>query len=214
MNPDLPGLRKEYARGGLHKEDAAPDPIAQFERWFAAAQQSAAAEPNAMTLATAASDGQPSARTVLLKDVDARGFVFYTNYRSRKGRELDANARAALVFWWPPLERQVRIEGAVERVETETSEAYFRSRPRGSQLGTWASPQSEVVGARAELEERLAEAEARYRGQHVPRPPHWGGYRVVPETVEFWQGRPGRLHDRLRYLRTADGSWTMERLAP
>lgn len=215
---DLAALRREYVQGGLSEADAAADPFAQFAAWFADAQAADGIEdPNAMTLATADAGARPSARVVLLKGFDARGFVFYTNGRSRKGRELADNARAALVFWWPPLERQVRIEGRVERLSEEESDAYFRRRPRGSRLGAHASPQSEVIDGRARLEERLEEVAARFEGRDVPRPAHWGGYRVVPAAVEFWQGRASRLHDRLRYRRAGEEDaedWTLERLAP
>jgi pyridoxamine 5'-phosphate oxidase len=210
----LSDLRKEYMLHGLSEADLAPDPFAQFQAWFDTALAAGLPEPNAMTLATATPDGRPSARMVLIKGVDPRGFVFYTNYESRKGRELEANPWAALVFYWPELERQIRIEGRVERVAAEESDAYFASRPLGSRLGAWASPQSQVIPGRDVLEARLRDLEARFASGDVPRPPHWGGYRVVPEAVEFWQGRPSRLHDRLRYTRQADGRWAIERLAP
>jgi pyridoxamine 5'-phosphate oxidase len=185
----------------------------QFGRWFADAETADLIEPTAMTLATADAGGRPSARMVLLKGFDQRGFVFYTNYGSRKADELAGNPSAALVFWWPPLQRQVRVEGIVERVTREESEAYFRTRPLGSRLGAWASAQSQVIAGRAELERRLEELEARYGDGEVPLPPFWGGYRVHPEVIEFWQNRPNRLHDRLRYRRVPDG-WIIERLSP
>jgi pyridoxamine 5'-phosphate oxidase len=206
-------LRREYTLRGLNEADMAPDPIAQLQIWFDQALAAGVPEPNAMVLATAAPDGRPSARVVLLKGVDARGFAFFTNYHSRKGRELSANPVAALTFFWPELERQVRVEGAVAAVTADESDDYFRTRPPDSQLGAWASPQSEVIESRAELERRLAAVRARFAGGAVPRPPHWGGYRLTPATVEFWQGGPGRLHDRLRYARTP-GGWQLERLAP
>jgi pyridoxamine 5'-phosphate oxidase len=191
-----------------------PDPIVQFRRWFGDARAAGLAEPEAMTLATTGPDGRPSARMVLLKGFDQRGFVFYTNYTSRKSRELAANPAAALVFWWPPpLQRQVRIEGLVERVSHEESEAYFRTRPFGSQLGAWASNQSEVIPDRDVLEKRLEELSARYADGEVPLPPFWGGFRLAPDVIELWQGRPNRLHDRLRYRRDGD-RWTIQRLSP
>lgn len=210
---DLASLRRSYARASLGEGDVAADPIAQFLAWFDDAQAAELREPNAMTLATATPDGAPSARIVLLKGVDERGFVFYTDYRSRKGEELAANPRAALVFHWAELERQVRVTGTVARVSREESEAYYRTRPVGSRIGAWASHQSRPIAGRAELEAREAELARRYADGDVPLPPHWGGYRVAPETVEFWQGRPSRLHDRLRYVRE-EGGWRVERLAP
>ena len=207
-------LRKEYTLHGLSEADLDPNPIRQFQVWFEQALAAGLPEPNAMTLATATPDGRPSARMVLIKGADERGFVFFSNYQSRKGRELDANPYAALVFYWAELERQIRIEGRVERVSSQESDAYFQSRPAGSRLGAWASRQSAVIAGRAELEGRLAELAAQHPGGDVSRPPHWGGYRVVPESIEFWQGRPSRLHDRLRYRLREDGTWLVERLSP
>lgn len=207
-------LRKSYARAGFSEAEAAADPLVQFRTWLEEAIAAAVPEPNAMTLATATPEGRVSARLVLLKGLDERGLVFYTNYRSRKAAQLAANPYAALVFWWAELERQVRFEGRIERVAASESDAYFQSRPLGSQLGAWASPQSEAIASRAELEQRLQEVEQRYAGQPVPRPPHWGGFRLQPESIEFWQGRPNRLHDRLCYARQIDGTWQRERLAP
>ena len=211
---ELHDLRKEYTRGGLHERDADPDPLRQFAIWFAEAQAVGVLEPTAMTLATATPDGTPSARTVLLKHYDARGFAFYTNYDSQKGRELDANPRAALLFYWPELERQVRLNGAVARVSTEESAAYFRSRPEGSRLGAWISKQSSVIPDRETLERDFARIAAEFAGGDIPLPPFWGGYRLAPHAIEFWQGRPSRLHDRLRYTREGDDAWRIERLSP
>lgn len=206
-------LRREYARETLRDGDIAGDPIAQFARWFQEALNSGLSEPHAMTLATADAAGRPSARIVLLKDYDQRGFTFFSNYDSRKGEDLVANPQAALLFHWVELERQVRIEGRVERVAPAESDEYWRSRPLGSQLGAWASPQSRVLAHREELEARLAEIGKRY-GEDPPRPPHWGGYRLIPEQAEFWQGRPNRLHDRVRYVYQGSEIWRIERLAP
>jgi pyridoxamine 5'-phosphate oxidase len=196
----------------LHRRDLDPDPLAQFRAWFDQARNAGIALPEAMTLATASPDGSPSARIVLLKRLDS-GFVFHTNYRSRKGRELEASPRAALVFHWQPLGRQVRVEGTVEHVAPEESAEYFATRPRGAQLGAWASPQGEPIGSRAELEGLLATATTRHEGREVPLPPFWGGYRLVPERIEFWQHGDDRLHDRLLYERDGDG-WRVVRLAP
>ena len=198
----------------LDERTADPDPLKQFQRWFDEARDKVSQLPEAMTLATATTDGKPSARLVLLKQVDDRGFVFYTNYHSSKARDLEANPFAALVFYWPQLERQVRVEGTVTRTSAAESDEYFRTRPRDSQLGALASPQSEVVPNRDVLEERLAELEERFRDKEVERPAHWGGYRLKPERLEFWKGRPGRLHDRLLYERQQDGAWIIKRLAP
>jgi pyridoxamine 5'-phosphate oxidase len=206
-------LRKEYTRAGLKESNAHPDPREQFRRWFDEAFAANLHEPNAMTLATATPDGKPSARVVLLKGFDERGFVFYTSYEGRKSRELEENPYCALVFYWGELERQVRIEGRVFRVSEAESDAYYKSRPRGSQLGAWVSEQSRPVGDRGTLEERVRELEAEYEGREIPRPPFWGGYRVEPEEIEFWQGRENRLHDRLLYRRSHEG-WKMERLQP
>jgi pyridoxamine 5'-phosphate oxidase len=209
----LADLREDYGRFSLRETDVDPDPFRQFAAWLAHAQERQLHEPHAVALATVAPDGQPSVRMVLLRGFDQRGFLFFTNYESRKGRELDANPRAALLFFWAPLERQVRIEGTVERATAEESDAYFRSRPFGSRLSAAASPQSQVIPDRAGLEVRVRELEAAHPDQQIPRPPFWGGYRVVPAAFEFWQGGPSRLHDRLRY-RLADGRWLLERLAP
>ena len=206
-------LRRDYASRQLNDTDADRDPIAQFRAWFDEAVQADIIDVNAMSLATASANGEPAVRTVLLKEVDDRGFVFFTHYTSPKGRALDANPRAALLFYWPALERQIRITGAVSHVPRAESEAYFASRPIDSRWAAWAAPQSEVLPDRETLEASFEQVKARF-GDHVPCPPEWGGYRVTPELMEFWQGRPGRLHDRLLYTRQADGAWTRARLAP
>jgi pyridoxamine 5'-phosphate oxidase len=197
----------------LRESDVDPDPLAQFRAWFEEARTAGLPQPEAMTLATATVDGEPSARMVLLRGFDERGFVFFTNFDSRKGRELTTNPRAALVFYWAAQDRQVRVEGGVEAVSAEESDAYFASRPRGSRLGAWASPQSQVIPGRKFLEAHMRQLEIRYAKGEIPRPPHWGGWRVVPAVIEFWQGQPNRLHDRLCYRRRPEG-WSLERLAP
>ncbi len=230
-------LRREYSLAGLRRSDLEGEPIQQFKKWFAQATGARASgrlrkffvrlykrlllaggaeqvDLNAMTLATVDHEGRPSARVVLLKGVDERGFIFYTNYSSRKGRELAGNPQAALVIYWPDQERQVCIAGTVTQLPPAESDAYFETRPRGSRIAAWASDQSQVVANRAELEAKWRTFEAMYAGQNVPRPPHWGGYLMRPERVEFWQGRPNRLHDRFRYARQTDGTWVIERLSP
>jgi pyridoxamine 5'-phosphate oxidase len=209
---DIAGLRQEYMRAGLAEADAHADPLAQFERWFNDALAAQLPLANAMTLATTASGGAPDARIVLLKGVDNGGFVFFTNYESRKGRQLAARPQACLVFFWAPLERQVRIDGTVEKVVAADSDAYFVTRPVGARLSARASAQSSVVAGREVLENAVKEEKSKY-GENPPRPAHWGGYRVIPSRMEFWQGRENRLHDRLLYLRDG-GSWKIERLAP
>lgn len=198
----------------LTEADLLQDPIALFESWYAEARAAGGPPADAMTLATATPDGRPSARIVLLKGVDERGFAFFTNGESRKARELEANPRAALAILWPVLERQVRVTGTVARFDAAESDAYFATRPRDSQLGAWASQQSRPLAHRSELDERWRELEVRYEGTPVPRPPHWGGYRVQPQEIEFWQGRASRLHDRIVYMRTHDGGWERVRLQP
>ena len=207
-------LRQEYAGMGLDEGDVDADPVVQFTYWFEHALAAHVPEPNAMTVATATRMGVPSARIVLLKGFDARGFAFYTNYESRKGQELADNPVAALVFHWVELHRQVRITGTVEKISHEESNAYFQSRPRGSRLGAWTSRQSSILPNRAPLEARLATLTAQFGEGDIPLPPFWGGYRVIPNAFEFWQGRPSRLHDRLRYVRQSDAAWHIERLSP
>ena len=233
----LADLRREYNLTGLRRKDLDVDPIAQFRAWFEQANGTRSSgrfhsffvriykkllmisgveliDMNAMTLATADEQGRPSARVVLLKGLDQRGFIFYTNYNSRKGRELEQNPNAALVFYWPNLERQVTVAGEVARIPAAESDGYFSSRPRGSRIAAWASDQSQVVKDRAELEAKWESFEHRFPSQDVPRPEHWGGYVLAPTRLEFWQGRPNRLHDRFRYTRSTDGKWELERLSP
>lgn len=214
MSQFLDDVRKEYQRGSLSEADIDSDPMAVFDAWLTAAVAAGLREPNGMTLATVSAAGRPAARVVLLKGFDARGFVFFTNYESRKGRELAETPYAALTFWWGELERQVRIEGHVTQLEDAESDAYYASRPHGAQLGAWVSPQSRVIPDRALLEQRLAALEQEYAGRTPARPPSWGGYRVKPEVIEFWQGGLHRLHDRLRFTRQPAGDWKIERLAP
>jgi pyridoxamine 5'-phosphate oxidase len=209
-----PDLRVDYGRGRLDEAEVSRDPIEQFAQWFGDAQTAGVPEANAMTLATADPSGAPAARVVLLKSFDWQGFSFYTNYDSRKGRDLAANPRAALCLFWQPLERQVRIEGSVERVGREESERYFHARPRQAQIGAWVSQQSRPITSRAELERLEAELQKRFGDGPVPLPEYWGGFRVVPHAIEFWQGRPSRLHDRLLYTRSDSGAWTIQRLSP
>jgi len=209
----LAELRREYAMASLDVADVDPDPVLQFRRWYADAVSAELLEPNAMTLATSTLEGRPSARVVLLKDVEPAGFVFFTDYRSRKASELDRNGHAALVFPWKEVERQVRIEGTVVRTDAATSKAYFQTRPLGARIGAWSSRQSAVIPGRAWLDAEVKKTAARFPGEDVPLPPHWGGYRLTPDAVEFWQGRPNRLHDRILYRREGE-RWVIERLAP
>lgn len=210
---DIQGLRRDYADHGLDAHELAPDPVDQFRFWFKQACDAGIREPNAMVLSTVRADGSPASRVILLKAFDARGFTFFTNLGSAKGRDLAERPRASLTFPWVDLERQVHLRGRVERVSADETRAYFHSRPRNSQVGAWASHQSEPIASRAELERQFADILRRYPEGEVPVPPHWGGLRLVPDEVEFWQGRPSRLHDRFRYTRQPDG-WRVERLQP
>ncbi len=213
VSTKLADLRKDYTLNGLSEQDVLSNPFNQFAKWFEEARSAEVIEPNAMVVSTLGADGYPNGRVVLLKEVDSTGFLFYTNYNSHKGADLKNHPAASLTFWWAELERQVRIKGKVEKVSNAESDAYFSIRPRGSQLGAWVSAQSEVIANREVLTERLAHLEQNYFNQTVPRPPHWGGYRVIPHEIEFWQGRPSRLHDRIRY-RTDNDLWLIERLSP
>lgn len=214
MNANVADLRKDYQLQGLSETDADRNPFKQFQVWFDQALAAQLPEPNAMTVATVTKSGNPRARVVLLKNFDERGFVFYTNYHSNKAQELADNPQAAIAFWWAELERQVRIEGRVLKVSDRESDEYFHSRPFNSRLGAWASEQSQVIESREVLEQSLQDLKTKYENQHIPRPPHWGGFRVIPTAIEFWQGRPSRLHDRLLYSLLDDGSWQIERLSP
>jgi pyridoxamine 5'-phosphate oxidase len=209
----IASIRKEYTMQSLSESDTDPHPLRQFDRWWAEALRSGIEEVNAMTLSTVSGEGRPSSRIVLLKGYDDRGFVFYSNYRSRKGMELEANPHASLLFFWKELERQVRIEGICSKVSPEESDAYYASRPEGSRIGAWASPQSQVISSREALQESFRNMEERLGGA-IQRPEHWGGYRLTPTCLEYWQGRPSRLHDRIRYSLTRSSEWSRERLAP
>lgn len=207
-------LRREYSHRALLEKKAPRNPLVLFQKWFKEALKAQALDANAFAISTVSKSGKPSTRMVLLKGFDRKGFVFFTNYHSQKGREMGGKPVASLLFFWPQLSRQIRIEGRVKKVSVKGSDQYFQSRPRGAQLSTWASHQSAVVPTRGHLERRMEVLEALYRGRKIPRPPHWGGYLVVPSAIEFWQGRPNRLHDRLRYHRKSQGGWRLERLAP
>jgi len=207
-------MRKEYTSAELDESTVHPDPFVQFRAWFEAASKADFEEPNAMTLSTVASSGKPSSRMVLLKSYDEQGFVFFTNYNSQKGQDLAQNPRAALLFWWDKMDRQIQVEGEVEKISEQESSEYFNSRPRGSQLGAWVSNQSAVISGREVLVDRIEQLSKEYEGREIPRPSYWGGYRVKPLVFEFWQGRPNRLHDRLQYRKLANGSWVIDRLFP
>jgi pyridoxamine 5'-phosphate oxidase len=212
MQKSIADIRRDYSLHTLNENDVAPNPIVQFTKWWNDAMESQVIEVNAMTLATCDKDGKPSARIVLLKGFDERGFIFFTNYESRKAKNLAENPKAALIFFWKEIERQIRIEGTVEKVSAQESDAYFFSRPEGSRIGAWASPQSKIITGRNMLEENVQKYKEEFKNS-IPRPPHWGGYRVMPELIEFWQGRSNRLHDRIQYTKTG-GSWKVDRLAP
>ena len=213
MNKNIADIRRDYSLHSLNESDVAANPIEQFTKWWSDAIKSEILEVNAMTLATSDKNGKPSARIVLLKGFDERGFVFFTNYESNKAKALAENPKAALIFFWKEIERQIRIEGTVEKVSVQESDTYFFSRPEGSRIGAWASPQSKIITGRNILEENVQKYKEEFKNS-IPRPPHWGGYRVMPFKIEFWQGRSNRLHDRILYTKTPNGSWKVERLAP
>lgn len=214
MDEGIAQMRREYTQRSLDTRDVSPDPVKQFQQWFDEAVRAQVPEPNAMILSTASPEGRPSARVVLLKGIEEASFVFFTNYESRKGQLMGVNPQVALTFFWVELERQVRIEGTVHKTSDERSIQYFHSRPRGSQIGAWVSSQSQKIADRSVLEQRLQEFTQKFEGQTVPKPPHWGGYAVAPHTIEFWQGRPSRLHDRILYTLREHNYWTIERLSP
>jgi pyridoxamine 5'-phosphate oxidase len=214
ITTDLAALRKEYRLQSLLEKDADANPLIQFKKWLLEARESEIEEPNAMTLATCTHDGKPSARIVLLKEINENGFVFFSNYDSKKGKQLHGNPFAALVFFWKELERQVRIEGVIEKLSDKESDTYFSKRPLESRIGAWSSPQSEIIESRQVLEKNVIYYTEKFGSQNVPRPPHWGGYILHPRLIEFWQGRPGRLHDRLQYISHHEDGWLIERLAP
>lgn len=211
---DKPNKEVEYKLGALREMDIDPDPVVQFKKWYEDAFNSDSIQPDAMAVASATKDGRPSARMMLLKEFDSEGFVFYTNHESRKGEEFSQNPHVAIVFWWPLLERQVRIEGTLEKISDDEADSYFKSRPRGHQIGAWASNQSQVISSREALDGLFSELEGLYEGREIPRPPLWAGYRLRHSSIEFWQERPNRLHDRLRYRKVQGGGWIIERLAP
>ena len=213
MQKNIADIRRDYSLHSLNESDVASNPVQQFTKWWNDALASEILEVNAMTLATSTKSGKPSARIVLLKGFDEKGFVFFTNYESNKGKALAENPNAALIFFWKEIERQIRIEGVVEKISAAESDAYFFSRPEGSRIGAWASPQSKIIESRSLLEENVQQFSNRFKNS-IPRPPHWGGYRVMPELIEFWQGRSNRLHDRIQYTKTVSGSWKVDRLAP
>lgn len=214
MNNEISGIRKEYILQVLDEKNVHQDPISQFEKWWQDVKGSKIEEMNAMTLATANKNGKPSARVVLLKEFTKEGFIFFTNYHSQKGMEMLENPQVSLVFFWKELERQVRIDGLAEKISEEESDIYFRSRPDESKIGAWASPQSQVIGSRKVIEENVMDTNKKFTGVEIQRPPHWGGYIIKPTVIEFWQGRPGRLHDRIQYTKDENGTWKIERLAP
>jgi pyridoxamine 5'-phosphate oxidase len=214
MLPNLANLRKDYAQSALNESDVHANPIEQFKRWFEQASKAELPEPNAMSISTVSAEGKPSSRVVLLKGYDEKGFVFFTNYESRKGRDIIHNPNVSLLFFWPELERQIRIEGKAEKIEVSESMSYFFSRPEGSQLGAWASLQSAVIDSRMVLEKKWSELKDRFQGKEIPFPSFWGGFRVAPDSIEFWQGRRSRLHDRIHYVRTDAEKWTIQRLSP